>query len=54
MARMPPSFRRSHRASCWDPGDIAEAHTPTEKVRVADLAAAVPMFMKLAERTTPA
>jgi len=36
------------------PGDIAEAHTPTEKVRVADLAAAVPMFMKLAERTTPA
>ena len=27
------------------PGDIAEAHTPTEKVRVADLAAAVPVFM---------
>ncbi len=32
------------------PGDIAEAHTPTEKVRVADLVAAVPVFMKLAER----
>lgn len=31
------------------PGNIAEAHTPTEKVRVADLAAAVPVFMKLAE-----
>ncbi|MEJ0019075.1 MAG: M20/M25/M40 family metallo-hydrolase [Acetobacteraceae bacterium] len=31
------------------PGSIAEAHTPTEKVRVADLAAAVPVFMKLAE-----
>jgi acetylornithine deacetylase/succinyl-diaminopimelate desuccinylase-like protein len=33
------------------PGDIAEAHTPTEKVRVADLAAAVPVFMRLAERS---
>jgi acetylornithine deacetylase/succinyl-diaminopimelate desuccinylase-like protein len=32
------------------PGDIAEAHTPTEKVRVLDLAAAVPVFMTLAER----
>lgn len=32
------------------PGDIAEAHTPTEKVRVAELAAAVPVFMRLAER----
>ncbi len=32
------------------PGDIAQAHTPTEAVRVADLAAAVPVFMKLAER----
>jgi len=30
------------------PGDIAEAHTPTEKARVADLAAAVPLLMKLA------
>lgn len=30
------------------PGDIAEAHTPTEKVRVAELAAAVPVFMRLA------
>ena len=32
------------------PGDIAEAHTPAEKVRLADLAAAVPVFMRLAER----
>jgi acetylornithine deacetylase len=32
------------------PGDIAEAHTPTEKVRVAELAAAVPVFIRLAER----
>ena len=30
------------------PGDIAEAHTPTEKVRIADLAASVPLFMRLA------
>jgi acetylornithine deacetylase len=33
------------------PGDIAEAHTPTEKVRVADLAAAVPLFISLAEQS---
>ena len=33
------------------PGDIAEAHTPMEKARVADLAAAVPVFMQLAERS---
>jgi acetylornithine deacetylase/succinyl-diaminopimelate desuccinylase-like protein len=33
------------------PGDIVEAHTPTEKVRVADLVSAVPVFMKLAERS---
>ena len=33
------------------PGDIVEAHTPTEKVRVADLVAAVPIFMQLAERS---
>jgi acetylornithine deacetylase len=32
------------------PGHISEAHTPTEKVRIADLAAAVPVFMRLAER----
>ena len=32
------------------PGDIAEAHTPTEKVRLADLEAAVPVFMRLAEQ----
>jgi acetylornithine deacetylase len=31
------------------PGSIAEAHTPTEKVRVAELTAAVPLFMRLAE-----
>jgi acetylornithine deacetylase len=35
------------------PGDIAEAHTPTEKARVADLTAAVPVFMTLAERSAP-
>jgi acetylornithine deacetylase/succinyl-diaminopimelate desuccinylase-like protein len=33
------------------PGDIAEAHTPAEKVRVDDLVAAVPLLMKLAERS---
>ena len=33
------------------PGDIVEAHTPTEKVGVADLVAAVPLFMRLAERS---
>jgi acetylornithine deacetylase len=33
------------------PGDIAEAHTPTEKVRVADLVAAVAVLMKLVERS---
>ena len=32
------------------PGDIAVAHTPTERVRLADLAAAVPLFMRLAEQ----
>jgi acetylornithine deacetylase/succinyl-diaminopimelate desuccinylase-like protein len=36
------------------PGDIAQAHTPTEHVRVADLTAAVPLFMQLAERADPA
>ena len=30
------------------PGDIAEAHTPTEKVRVAELVAAVPILTRLA------
>jgi acetylornithine deacetylase len=35
------------------PGDIAEAHTPTEKARVADLTAAVPVFMTLALRSAP-
>ena len=32
------------------PGNIAEAHTPTEKVRLAELADAVPLFMRLAAR----
>jgi acetylornithine deacetylase len=32
------------------PGDIAEAHTPNEKVRLADLAAAVPVFQRVAMR----
>ncbi len=30
------------------PGDIGEAHTPQEKLRLADLDAAVPLFMRLA------
>ena len=30
------------------PGDIAEAHTPTEKVRVAELVAVVPILTRLA------
>ncbi len=30
------------------PGDIAEAHTPQEKLRLSDLDAAVPLFMRLA------
>ncbi len=32
------------------PGDIVEAHTPTEKVRLGELADAVPLFMRLAEQ----
>ncbi len=32
------------------PGDIGEAHTPTEKVRVADLVAAVPVLMRIVEK----
>jgi acetylornithine deacetylase/succinyl-diaminopimelate desuccinylase-like protein len=32
------------------PGDIAQAHTPTESVRLAALGEAVPMFMRIAER----
>ncbi len=31
------------------PGNIAEAHTPTEKTRLSELADAVPLFMRLAE-----
>ncbi|MSP29293.1 MAG: M20/M25/M40 family metallo-hydrolase [Acetobacteraceae bacterium] len=31
------------------PGDIGQAHTPTEKVRLTELADAVPLFMRLAE-----
>jgi len=34
----------------FGPGDIAVAHTPHEAVRLADLAAAVPLFTRLAER----
>jgi acetylornithine deacetylase len=33
----------------FGPGDIAVAHTPTENVRIAELAAAVPLLMRLAE-----
>jgi acetylornithine deacetylase/succinyl-diaminopimelate desuccinylase-like protein len=36
------------------PGDIAEAHTPTEKVRVAELVAAVPILTRLAIRLADA
>ncbi len=32
------------------PGDIGEAHKPQEKLRLADLEAAVPLFTRLAER----
>jgi len=32
------------------PGDIAQAHTPTEQVRLPELEAAIPVFMRLAER----
>jgi acetylornithine deacetylase/succinyl-diaminopimelate desuccinylase-like protein len=32
------------------PGDIAVAHTPRERIALADLAAAVPVFMRLAEK----
>lgn len=36
------------------PGDIAQAHTPTESVRLSDLAAAVPVFARLAEHVAAA
>ncbi|HTW70398.1 MAG TPA: M20/M25/M40 family metallo-hydrolase [Acetobacteraceae bacterium] len=36
------------------PGDIAVAHTPTEQVRLSDLEAAVPLFMRLAEQMAAA
>lgn len=32
------------------PGDIGEAHTPTEKVRIGDLVAAVPVLMGIVEK----
>ncbi len=32
------------------PGDIAQAHTPTEQVQLRELQAAIPIFMRLAER----
>jgi acetylornithine deacetylase len=32
------------------PGDIAKAHCPDESVAIADLAAAVPLFMRIAEQ----
>jgi acetylornithine deacetylase len=32
------------------PGDIAQAHTPDECVSIAELAAAVPLFMQLAQQ----
>jgi acetylornithine deacetylase len=36
------------------PGDIAVAHRPNESVRIADLAAAAPLYMRLAERIAAA
>lgn len=36
------------------PGSIAAAHTPGERVRIDDLAAAVPLFMQLLERVATA
>jgi acetylornithine deacetylase/succinyl-diaminopimelate desuccinylase-like protein len=36
------------------PGDIAQAHTSTEKIRLADLAAAVPLLRRLAEHVAAA
>jgi acetylornithine deacetylase/succinyl-diaminopimelate desuccinylase-like protein len=36
------------------PGDIAVAHTPVERIALADLAAAVPVFMRLAETAASA
>ncbi len=35
------------------PGDIAQAHTPTEQVRLPELQAAIPIFMRVAERMAP-
>jgi acetylornithine deacetylase/succinyl-diaminopimelate desuccinylase-like protein len=35
------------------PGDIAQAHTPTESVRLPELDAAIPVFMRLAEQLAP-
>jgi acetylornithine deacetylase len=35
------------------PGDIAQAHTPTEQVRLPELDAAIPVFTRLAERLAP-
>jgi acetylornithine deacetylase len=32
------------------PGDIAEAHTPGEKLRLSDLTAAIPVFQRVAEQ----
>ncbi len=32
------------------PADIAEAHTPAEKLRLSDLTAAIPVFQRIAER----
>jgi acetylornithine deacetylase len=33
----------------FGPGNIGEAHTPTEKVHIGELVAAVPLFIRLAE-----
>jgi acetylornithine deacetylase/succinyl-diaminopimelate desuccinylase-like protein len=32
------------------PGDIAQAHCPGESVSIAELTAAVPLFMRIAEK----
>ena len=38
----------------WGPGDIKDAHTPTEQISLSALAAAVPLYTKLAEEAAAA
>ena len=34
----------------WGPGDVDQAHTPTEQVSLSALADAVPLFVQMAEQ----